>query len=218
LAELAIEFVLFHEIGRIVAGHHNAGPLRDDTTTLYEFSNDAKPPNGITFRHILECDADAFAFNAQSWLSSKSSKDIHEVIGENKWDVGDSGVIMYLIAVIATFRQLFPTAHSGLFNGNSTHPHPAVRSCLAGTAVIAKYCSDRNCPDPAMQFNRLLDLCLLPVEEAWERCFSMNAQMSRTQRYEQLDVYSKALITEYRAAKPKFEGRNSHSASASTLI
>ncbi|MCH7687131.1 MAG: hypothetical protein IH899_10700, partial [Planctomycetes bacterium] len=56
LAELALEFLIYHEIGHIVGGHLEILRKSFRLTTIAEFQHAVKPDD-CTFQHLLECDA-----------------------------------------------------------------------------------------------------------------------------------------------------------------
>jgi hypothetical protein len=129
LADNALHFLLWHELGHILAGHLEWM----EKLGLAALVSIADTDGGMPDRHVLECDADCFAAHVESYLNCHPSvqpswKDTFQ------WSVDptDAGLIAYATAVSALFRLidsggLAPTAPKG------SHPHPAVRSNIAAS-------------------------------------------------------------------------------------
>lgn len=142
LAELALEFLIYHEIGHIVGGHLEIPRNGDHVATITEFQQKAKPDDA-TFQHLLECDADAFACHVTSSVHSHDQmaamlRDLLSAALQPK----DFALQTYLMSIGVLFRALYAIAPRTLDTYKSSHPHPAVRACLVASSTMARGLSD----------------------------------------------------------------------------
>jgi len=138
LAELALEFLIYHEIGHIVGGHLDIPRYGVRTATIAEFQHAVKPDD-CTFQHLLECDADAFACHVTS--SVHTHDQIAALLRDMlcaEWQSKDFALLTYLMAIGVLFRALYPSAPCALSADKSSHPHPAVRACLVASSTMAR--------------------------------------------------------------------------------
>ncbi len=127
LAELAIEFLLFHEIGHVVGGHlefigHNTLMELDSTRHL----------QGPSMSQILECDADLFACDIMSavQMTDEAADNEYSLAPNVPWSKRDFALLTYCTALGMLFRVFYHGASVDVACSNSTHPHPAVRASL----------------------------------------------------------------------------------------
>ena len=138
LAELAVEFLIYHEVGHVVGGHLEILRNCGDVAAIAEFQQTAKHQD-YAFRQLLECDADAFACHVTSFIHT------HDQIAAALCDLlrvetkpKDFALCTYLMAIEAFFRAGSPNAPRSLHTDKLAHPHPAVRSCLVASSTMAR--------------------------------------------------------------------------------
>jgi hypothetical protein len=167
LSSTALQFLLMHEIGHVVAGHLELRERQGCGPTISEFgtagTQDARTPP----RHVLECDADAFAAHTESFLDLHPNTDRlwTEVFRWSAVPGRSAGFIAYATAISILFRMLGRNGYAPGSLNPATHPPPAVRSCLAisrsmSLAVIAgRFAMD--------EFSHLCGESVFHVEETW---------------------------------------------------
>ncbi len=167
LSSIALHFLLYHEIGHIVAGHFELLEQQGFVPIISEFGTpaprDATPPA----RYVLECDADAFAAHFGSFIDLHPESDglWKEVFGWEAVPGKDAGFIAHAVAISILFRMLGNDGFAPESLNPRTHPPPAVRSCLAISrtmslaAVAGRFAMDR--------FPQLCRDSIFHVEETW---------------------------------------------------
>jgi hypothetical protein len=104
LGDLAMEFLLFHEIGHIVGGHLELTRAK----SLLEFDSRCEN-DGTPSRHILECDADMFAADITSavQLTDKIADSLNDLVPNVPWSKRDFALIIYFAAIGVLFRTQY---------------------------------------------------------------------------------------------------------------
>jgi hypothetical protein len=140
LAELAFEFLIFHEIGHIVGGHLEILQIRQNMRAISEFEYTLGNTSDYLLRQTLECDADAFACHVTSFVHNhdKMAEHLYKLVNPPKWKSKEFAILTYLIGVGVLFRSLYPKAPARIVQCNSFHPHPAVRACLVASSTMAR--------------------------------------------------------------------------------
>ena len=138
MAELALEFLLYHEIGHIVGGHLEIPRNGGRVVTISEFQHPAKTDDS-SFQHLLECDADAFACHVTSSVHTHNQMAtlLHDLLHAEQQSQ-DFALQTYLTSIGVLFRALYPTAPIALSTCKSSHPHPAVRAFLVASSTMAR--------------------------------------------------------------------------------
>jgi hypothetical protein len=140
LADLALEFLVYHEIGHIVGGHLEILQGNQRLASISEFEQAIDNPADYAFRHVLECDADAFACHVTSGVhtNDKMAALVRDLVNASKWHSKDFALLTYLMAIGILFRVLHPHATANISESKSSHPHPAVRACLVASSTVAR--------------------------------------------------------------------------------
>jgi hypothetical protein len=137
LVQLALEFLVFHEIGHILGGHLETISGKDRSSEISEL---AQIGGYESLRKVLECDADAFAAYVMSWtLAGKNvAEEILRVFETSIWQPYEFAVLTLLTSIGGLFRLLYPSAPAEIDERNTFHPHPAVRACLVASSIMAR--------------------------------------------------------------------------------
>jgi hypothetical protein len=140
MADLALEFLVYHEIGHVVGGHLEVARSSGEQPTLGEFQYATSTPGNFVLQPVLECDADAFACHVTSavHIHEKMALSLHNLVNASEWQPKDFALITYLMAVGVLFRVLYPDAPVMISDCRSSHPHPAVRACLVASSAMAR--------------------------------------------------------------------------------
>ena len=168
LAEIAIHFLLYHEIGHVVGGHIELLRSTPGTTwSLPEYTSTGSEERSTSLRHALECDADAFACHVSSnALTAKVMADeVSNLMQTDLWPPEDCAYITILTAVSVLFRMLYPTAPTTIGAAQGTHPHPAVRDFVVGSCALARGMAREQLT--VVKLNGLLRDSVRNVEEVW---------------------------------------------------
>ncbi|MBL9092719.1 MAG: hypothetical protein JNL96_15980 [Planctomycetaceae bacterium] len=170
LANYAMDFVVFHELGHIFGGHCELLNASRGMTSISEFSAEHAETEIDVLRHLLECDADAFAahFPAEVASLEDSSESLVQLFGDCGWEKQDVSISIFLVAVAATFRLLYPNASFANCRGSRCHPHPAVRSMVVGSSALSQVSPYS---DGAARVVRVLPKSAVQVERAWQQAF-----------------------------------------------
>lgn len=165
LTELALEFLIYHEIGHVVGGHLDISRYGTHTATIAEFQH-AVRPDGCTFQHLLECDADAFACHVTSYVHTheQNAAMLRDLLCA-EWQSKDLILLTYLMAIGVLFRTLYPSAPSVLGADKSSHPHPAVRACLVASSTMARGLHDGSIT--SMSLNGIVTNSVGNIESVW---------------------------------------------------
>lgn len=167
LSSIALHFLLYHEIGHVVAGHLELREQQGCAGAISEFGTPA-PRNGTAPPlHVLECDADAFAAYFESFIDLHPRSDGlgKEIFDWEAVPGKDAGFIAHAVAISILFRMLGNDGFAPESLDPRTHPPPAVRSCLAlsrtmSLATLAgRFAMDR--------FPQLCRDSIFHVEETW---------------------------------------------------
>lgn len=140
LAELALEFLLYHEIGHIVGGHLELLKARQGLAMISEFAHPVHKSEDLLLRHVLECDADAFACDVTSGvhLHDDRAELLSDIFNARERPPKHFALLIYLMAIGVLFRAVYPRAPVTLGQSNLSHPHPAVRACIIGSCTMAR--------------------------------------------------------------------------------
>ncbi len=180
LATLSLEFVIFHEIGHIVGGHLEIPRNGRALSTISEFQYAINEPSDSTFQQVLECDADAFACHATSWIHTQEKMAVvmRDILNASAWQPKDFALLTYLFAVGVLFCVLNPSAPRKIDACKSSHPHPAVRACLVASSAMA-FGLDDGSYTPA-SLSKIAGESIGNIEQVWaDLCFSgQNPQSS----------------------------------------
>jgi len=149
LAFIATHFLLFHEIGHILAGHLELYKSQGLREQIAEFVSPAERLPQRPSRAIIECDADAFAAHAQSFLDLQVSTDPLWAtdIGWKGMAGANVGFICHATAIHVLFH-LLDSGNTPLESpADGDYPHPVVRAALVversySLAVQAKLLSE----------------------------------------------------------------------------
>ena len=140
LAELALEFLVYHEIGHIVGGHRRIRRNSARLSPIAEFQYALNKPDDSTLEQVLECDADAFECHVTSWVHTHERMAVlmPALVNAPESQSREFALLTYLTAVGALFRVLYPDAPLTIDAYDSSHPHPAVRACLIASSAMAR--------------------------------------------------------------------------------
>ncbi len=167
LGELALEFLLFHEVGHVVGGHLELLKAYGSRGFISELGQRSSAPGELIFSHVLECDADAFACHHAHFVYT--ARDVggplREVAGTTAWEAEDFAMIAYLTAVGVLFRVLYPRAPVKIGAHKSSHPHPVVRSCLVASSATARALFNRSITLGTV--DKILGVTVRNIEEVW---------------------------------------------------
>ena len=176
LATLSLEFVIFHEIGHIVGGHLEIPRNGRALSTISEFQYAINEPSDSTFQQVLECDADAFACHATSWIHTQEKMAVvmRDILNASAWQPKDFALLTYLFAVGVLFCVLNPSAPRKIDACKSSHPHPAVRACLVASSAMA-FGLDDGSYTPA-SLSKIAGESIGNIEEVWAGIFAFPAR------------------------------------------
>lgn len=146
LAEFALDFLVFHEIGHIVGGHLEIHTAYGMEAALSECEPDL-PDGNVALCRAMECDADAFACHVATnvCLHEKLSHLVHQLLGATQYTNLELAHILYLTS-IAVLYKLISSGNVKINDNGSTHPHPAVRACAVSTWSMARSVEQRKVP------------------------------------------------------------------------
>ena len=140
LATVALEFLLYHEIGHIVAGHLEIRSARGLDASISERHNALGQDQASELLRVLECDADAFAGH-MCWgveTDEEMANAIRDIVNAGGSVREHIASITCLVAVGALFRTLYPSAPLRIGSSKSSHPHPALRACVVCCCAVAR--------------------------------------------------------------------------------
>jgi hypothetical protein len=170
LGDIALHFLICHEIGHIVAGHHELLASLGMNLAISEIHGYI-PSEYSSLRQILECDADAFACHLTGLVhTDKSMEDtVSQLAQAPSWTPEQCTHVTWLAAVSVLFRVLMKDAHIGEYATHSTHPHPAVRALIVGSSMLARSLEsqslDEESAQPIMDF--MFSRSVRNVEDVW---------------------------------------------------
>jgi hypothetical protein len=138
LAELALEFLIYHELGHVIGGHLEI--RKDGFLPISEFVQFIPKSDGCHLSHVLEWDADAFACFITSAIhtNAKLVESLCDAIRPNYREPKDFAVLTYLVAIGTIFRLLDPSRRRKIQESESSHPHPAIRVSLVAASMMAR--------------------------------------------------------------------------------
>ena len=165
--QIALEFLLLHEIGHIVGGLLDLPETFSNRAYIPETQWKMSGTDGWSFSHVLECDADAFACDHVPFVYAcrevgDSLRNVAETTG---WDAEVFAMIAYVTAVAVLFRVLYPFAPSKIDSCDSSHPHPAVRACLVASSTTARALFGRRITVATL--NEVIGVAVRNVEDVW---------------------------------------------------
>jgi hypothetical protein len=140
MADLALRFLMFHEIGHVVGGHFEMQRAGAEVRAITEFQCDPGDRGDVPLAQIRECDADAFACHATAsiHIHDRAAALLSELLGGGESQSNNYALLTYVAAVGVLFRVLYPTAPRKISECKSSHPHPAVRSCIVASSTMAR--------------------------------------------------------------------------------
>ncbi len=143
LAELALEFLIYHEIGHVVGGHLELIQNGQCPNAISEFENEKSDLNDRKLRQVFECDADAFACHVTASIHTdkKMAAITCDIVNACNCEPIDFALLTYLAAIGVLFRAMYPRAASTICKYNADvphHPHPAVRACLVAASTMGR--------------------------------------------------------------------------------
>lgn len=168
MAELALEFLIYHEIGHIMGGHLEILRSSNHFASITEVQYAFNKPEDSSLRHVLECDADAFACHATSWIHThdKMAEIMCELISDSKWQPTEFALLTYLISTGVIFHiTSLKTVRTIDDCKMLSHPHPAVRACLIASSVIARGLDDSKYTSDLV--NKVLADSMGHLEDVW---------------------------------------------------
>jgi hypothetical protein len=165
MAEVAFEFLICHEIGHIVGGHLELCQANSGSSTISEFAQADTEAGDWNLRHVLECDADAFAGHVTAWVQTENTV-ADAFCSAMNWPERQStelALLTYLTSIGVLFRLLSPDAPRMPRHGE--YPHPAVRACLVASAAMARVVHDGKLT--ASSLNDIVRASIGNLEEVW---------------------------------------------------
>jgi len=108
LAGLALEFLIFHEIGHIVGGHLELPRNSRRLSTIAETQYAINTPDDSVLQHVLECDADAFACDVTFSLHTheKTAVRMRDLVKAAEWQSKDFALLTYLLTLRSVMQLL----------------------------------------------------------------------------------------------------------------
>jgi hypothetical protein len=137
LATNALQFLVFHEVGHILAGHLELRHLLQNDAELFEVGGTHSRRSVLS--QACECDADIFATDVTNYIETHDtmSNHVHEMFGSRDRTPAQTSIILHMVAWGILFRIL----NGRMLEENDiilgTHPHPAIRVSIAGACSIA---------------------------------------------------------------------------------
>ena len=151
LLNVAIEFLIFHEVGHIVLGHLEYC----DTLELIEFRDETPSQKQALDLQALELMADEFAVTAVRFTRFSG----HYVDDCGLPEFSDPSIYehAYLFAIGLLFLVLTPAKDFASLTTTS-HPHPEFRNSMTWALLYI----DREAPDPELASRVTADLACMP--------------------------------------------------------
>jgi hypothetical protein len=167
MVDLALEFLIYHEIGHVVGGHLEIPRSSASPSTISEFARPVNESDACIPEQVLECDADAFACHVTSWVHTRdaAAQTLCHLGNSSESRPKDFALVTFLVATGTLFRVLYPTAPVKISQFNSTHPHPAVRACLVASSAMAWGVFDGNYT--ATSLNDIVATSVGNLEDVW---------------------------------------------------
>ncbi len=167
LADLALEFIIFHELGHVLGGHLELSSHRLGQSQMSEANSPVEMRN-MVLRQVLEIDADFFAAHVDGIVTFWQGT--HESWSETFCWPGvsskDAAIMAYAFAIGVLFRVLERDGDFPASMGDS-HPHPAVRCNSAVSWSFAWACVEQ-----LADLRNLQEVIVEPlrmIEHLWER-------------------------------------------------
>ncbi len=131
LAEMAVHFLIAHEIGHIVGGRFGLISGQRSFVEMAKRSG-ASASTFDELRQVCECDADLFATHAGNYVNTHPGMAALTANSLNcdPWSGLQAAQILQMTSVAALFRMLFREASTQTVAALGKHPHPAVRAAL----------------------------------------------------------------------------------------
>jgi len=206
LSLMALQFVVRHEVGHILAGHLELAKRHGISPEILEVDSSEAQAHLNPPRNVRECDADMFAIHWQSLvdLHPETTKYWHETYGWNDVPPQDGAFIAHATAIAILFRLFDMRRGDGYapeHNIALKHPHPTLRSNMAisrsfGLAVDAQMFKMDELP-------RLIRASWIPVEELWLQLRLPGLRLGERSNWESnIKRLSEELDIEYRRHEP----------------
>lgn len=172
LAEDALQFLIFHELGHILGGHLEMFEAEGMKPLLLKAGqpNKEKIPNRI--RPVLEYDADIFAAHANSFIAMhpEGGESLIETFEWSNVAPQDAGAILYLTAVAVLFRLLESDGTAPEDGQVIEYPHPTVRSNLISSMGLSlDFGRQEMASEYVKKVEDLLEQSVIQVELIWSR-------------------------------------------------
>lgn len=192
LADLALEFLVCHEIGHILGGHLEIPRNSQRLSTIAELQYAINVPDDSIHQHVLECDADAFASQVTWWVHSRedTAAPIRDLVNAPDWQSKDFALLTYLMATGVLFRVFYPSASLTIEASKSSHPHPAVRACLIGSSAMARGLHDGSFT--AASLARIVEASVGNIEDVWAD-FCLSGQIPGPSNVWAMEVHHAAM-------------------------
>jgi hypothetical protein len=203
LIEVALEFLLYHEIGHVLGGHLEIPVVNANVPAIAENRRDVNKIDDRLLGHVLECDADAFSCHITSMIhmSTKVANSLQDVVNMPNMRPQDFALSTYLTAIGALFRSLFPDAPVKISDHDSSHPHPAVRACLIAISVMAR--QSQNGQFSVSNLHEILEGSIGNLEDVWSAlCLPGQNPEAGPSWGESIGTASMNLIRSFCAQKP----------------
>jgi hypothetical protein len=162
----------------------------------------------LAFRRILECDADAFAWDASSWVQIQEgmTDTIRDLAPNVPWCKRDFALILYFAAIGVLFRILYDEKTTDVTHSEFEHPHPAVRSCLVCSYTFARAAVTSNAP--LISLAECMGVSIRNIEEVWADLllpgkFPKSAKVWAAE----INHHAMELCSEYRRRSPELDAR-----------
>ncbi len=167
LADIALEFIIYHEVGHVLGGHLELSSRRLGRAKMSEANTPVEVRN-MVLSQVLELDADLFAAHVDGIVTFWQGT--HESWSETFCWPGvssrDAAIMAYAFAIGVLFRVLERDGDLPASMGDS-HPHPAVRCNSAVSWSFAWACVEQLADIKKLQ--EVIAEPLRMIEHLWER-------------------------------------------------
>lgn len=167
LAEVALSFLMAHEIGHIVGGHASLLQTITGDRFITEFHSAYPDSDYQQLRRVIECDADSFACHTSAFQYNniKIAQSLYEITKPKHWEAKYFALVTYITAISVLFRLLYPTAQAHLPAPKSDYPHPAVRACTVCAWTLGRAMHNRYITEDIA--DHVIGDSARKVEEVW---------------------------------------------------
>ncbi len=138
MSGLAVEYLLFHEVGHIACGHLDMANGYHCCQPRFRIA--ANDERKMIATRLCECDADAYAGHASSTVTLLHVIDekLYQELNCPSWSKEELGIVAYVTAVAVLFRILDNDETAEPTSEEDDHPHPAVRCCFVLSSALAR--------------------------------------------------------------------------------